>query len=174
MSYEMEEKSREKSTLKWSMILYCNISVNRAPWMLINCDLHCEMLMLCQCQVCEKSLTHHVESKAAWLTCCHYITQSPDSKHQLDRLPRLVCFWTCEWRVCELVYVCTYACTVCGCCDLGSLTKLLGSQCVCVCHRVVSAALIAVYLVCGLTQSFTVRSTTDSSVFIGSLWTHQH
>ncbi len=52
-------------------------------------------------------------------------------------------------------------------------------MCVCVwvcvfCHRVVSAALIAVYLVCGLTQSLAVRSATDSSVFIGSLWPYQH
>lgn len=35
--------------------------------------------------------------------CCHYITPRPNSKHQLDRLPWLVCFWTCEWRVYALV-----------------------------------------------------------------------
>lgn len=67
---------------------------------------------------------------------------------------------------------------VSGGCDLSLGSPRFGiAVCVCervFCHRVVSAALIAVYLVCGLTQSLAVRSATDSPVFIGSLWPYQH
>lgn len=94
------------------------------------------------------------------------------------------------WVTC--VCICVHACTcVSGCahtfilfCALCVVTVIWVwvrspgygfAVCVCVfCHRVVSAVLIAVYLVCGLTQSLTARSATDSSVLIGSLWPNQH
>lgn len=137
------------------------------------------------------------QAERVCLTCCHYITQRRDSKHSLDRLPRTVCVWTCEWRVYAFVCMraCVYLCVrahihapksalwanaviwvgfsklwLCYVCVFACVWVRV---CVC-CHRAVSAALIAVYLVCGLTQSLAVRSTTDSSVFIGSLRPYQH